>query len=120
VRRLLGILAAFSLFLGLAVPARSQGEESPRFEPIQVVSAEAPPGYPATSIAEGTVILEVTVDESGKIGAVKVIHGIASLTEDAEQTVRNWKFKPATLDGKPVTSTLMAAFSYARPAVRTK
>jgi TonB family protein len=110
------ILAAFSLFLGCVWAAKPQEEESLRFKPVQVVSV-VEPTYPANSIAKGTVILQVTVSGSGKIDEVTVIHQVPSLTEEAERTVRKWKFQPAQLNGTPVTSTMIAAFYFGHPLI---
>ncbi len=115
-RRLAGMLALFCLLGGLLRAANPQKEKAPRFKPIQVVST-VKARYPATSIAAGTVILEVTVGESGAIEKIKVIHGIPSLTEEAERSVRQWKFKPAQLDGKPVASPMVASFTFNRPLI---
>jgi len=115
-RRIIGLLAGFSLLVGFLWAAKPKEEQSSRFEPIQVL-ATTEPTYPATSIAEGTVILQVTVGEWGKIDAVKVLHEVPSLTGEAVRTVRKWKFKSAALDGKPVTSTMVAAFYFGRPVI---
>lgn len=67
-----------------------------------------------TSFASGTVVLQVTVDEAGAIRKVEAIHGIPSLTEEAEQSMRQWKFKPAELDGRTVASSIIASFTFSR------
>ncbi|MGH9431405.1 MAG: energy transducer TonB [Terriglobia bacterium] len=74
--------------------------------------------YPPTSVAYGTVVLQVTVGKLGSIDDVKVIHDIPSLTQEAERTVRKWKFRPATFDGKPVASLMVASFTFSRPFIR--
>lgn len=85
------------------------------FDPIKVVST-AQTAYPELSVVMGgTLILQVVVNQTGGIEKIKVIHGIRSLTEQAERSVRQWKFEPATVDGKPEASVLVAAFSFSRP-----
>jgi len=69
------------------------------------------------SVASGTVVLEVALDEAGKISDVRVVRGIASLTEPAERSVRQWKFRPAKMDGKPLPSKIPVAFSFVPPNV---
>jgi len=55
---------------------------------------------------QGTVVLYVVVDETGKIGTAKVIRGLGmGLDEKAVECVRKWKFMlPRTLEGRPIPS----------------
>jgi TonB family protein len=51
----------------------------------------------------GTVILETIIDKTGKVTNVRVLRGQPmGLNESAMDAVKQWTFKPATLDGKPV------------------
>jgi protein TonB len=53
---------------------------------------------------EGVVKLEITVDESGRVTAVRVLKGLGfGLDEAAVAAARQWTFKPATKCGKPVS-----------------
>ena len=52
---------------------------------------------------QGIVIVEAIIDKNGNVDQVKVIKGLPmGLSEAAEEAVREWKFKPATLNGEPV------------------
>ena len=52
---------------------------------------------------EGTVVTEVVVDASGNVADVKLVKSVGEgLDESAIETIRTWKFKPATKNGKPV------------------
>ena len=108
-------LAALTLFAALSSAQKPEEQkQARRFQPPEVISAvEA--DYPVRSIAWGTVILQVTIDPSGEIEQVKVIKDVKSLTPQAEKAVKKWKFKPATLDGKPVGSTIVVAFTFNPP-----
>lgn len=52
---------------------------------------------------QGSLILLVKVSEEGRAEDLKVLHGLPfGLNQKALNTVRTWKFHPATLDGKAV------------------
>ena len=52
---------------------------------------------------QGTVVLGLVVDSSGRPRGLKVERGLGmGLDEKALEAVRNWKFEPAEKDGKPV------------------
>lgn len=89
-------------------------QESPRhFVSAEVVEV-TDTYYPPLSVAFGTVVLQATVAESGEIRDIKVIRDVPSLTQEAVRSVRKWKFKPATLGGKPVASSVPVAFTFTR------
>ena len=51
----------------------------------------------------GGIILLVTVSEEGRAENLQILKGLPfGLNQAALNTVRTWKFRPATLDGKPV------------------
>ena len=53
---------------------------------------------------QGTVVLYVQVDASGKATHIKVMRSLGlGLDEKAMEAVQQWKFKPGYKDGKPVT-----------------
>jgi protein TonB len=52
---------------------------------------------------QGTVVIEVVVDASGKPRDLKVIRSLGlGLDEKAMEAVERWKFRPGYKDGKPV------------------
>jgi TonB family protein len=53
---------------------------------------------------QGTVLLYVQVDPSGKAVNMRVLHSLGlGLDEKAMEAVKKWKFKPGMKDGKAVT-----------------
>ena len=63
---------------------------------------------------EGKVRLEITIDASGNVVGVKVLHGLGyGLDEAAVSTVKaQWRFQPATRCGKAVPSTIKAGVTF--------
>lgn len=52
---------------------------------------------------QGVVIVEVTIDTEGNVNVVKVLKPLPmGLDRMAVDAVKEWKFRPATLRGKPV------------------
>jgi len=52
---------------------------------------------------QGVVIVEAIIDKQGGVTNVKILKGLPmGLDTAAADAVRKWKFKPATLNGKPV------------------
>jgi len=88
----------------------SQSAE-PVFHPAGLVAAKQII-YPFASSAYGPVILEASINAKGKVEDVVAIRPIASLSEPAIRSVWNWKFKPATLDDKPVASRMTIAVMF--------
>jgi protein TonB len=73
------------------------------------------PVYPELakrSRAEGSVILEVNVDEGGNVTAVRVVRGHPLLNDEAIRAVRQWKYSPTLLNGEavPVVATVTVIF----------
>jgi hypothetical protein len=115
-RRALFVPALLLVAAGLSLAQRPDPTKEPQFEPAEVTSAvEAP--YPPNSVAAGTVVFEVTLSAAGEIESIRRVRQVASLTEAAERALKQWRFRPATLDGKPVRSKTSVAFSFARPIV---
>ena len=86
----------------LAVPAPStptgvvrQGQVVYRVDPIY-------PEIAKEQHSEGTVRLNVTVGPDGVVRGVALLGGPRLLVEAAEKAVRQWRYTPTLLDGKPV------------------
>jgi TonB family protein len=57
-----------------------------------------------TAKYQGTVSLSVEVTPSGAPGEIKVVRVLGlGLDEKAVEAVKKWRFRPATVDGKPVS-----------------
>ncbi len=63
--------------------------------------------------AQGEVVLDVTIDPTGQVADLQILatlgYGVDGAVVD---TVRTWKFSPATKDGVPVASVQELHFHY--------
>lgn len=54
---------------------------------------------------QGDVVVEVTIDRQGIVTDAKLVMGIRDeIDRKILDTVQNWKFKPAMMDGRPIAS----------------
>jgi TonB family protein len=61
--------------------------------------------YPADASAsgiEGVVVAEITVNESGIVTDARVLKSVPLLDEAALQAVKEWRYDPTLVNGKPV------------------
>jgi hypothetical protein len=79
------------------------------FQPAELTRA-AFPGYPATTVVAGAVVLEVTLNEKGEVEEVKVLRDLPPLTEQAKVTLAEFRFMAAAFNGSPVRSKIVVAF----------
>ncbi|HKQ52417.1 MAG TPA: energy transducer TonB [Pyrinomonadaceae bacterium] len=74
------------------------------------------PGYPPqakSARASGIVIVEVVIDEKGKVLSAKATSGHTLLRQAAEQAARNARFSPTLLSGQPVKVTGEINYNFA-------
>jgi protein TonB len=60
------------------------------------------PGLAAAARVQGTVVLEATIDETGSVVNLRVLRSIPLLDASALEAVRQWKYEPTLLNGRPV------------------
>ncbi len=51
---------------------------------------------------QGTVLLEAKIDEKGDVVAAKVLKSVPELDQAAIDALKQWKYEPVILEGKPV------------------
>jgi protein TonB len=80
----------------------------------KAISKPQPP-YPAiarAARASGAVVVQVTVDESGKVISAHAISGNPLLQQAAVQASYGWRFSPTLLTGQPVKVTGTITFNF--------
>lgn len=73
------------------------------------------PAYPSVAKAakaSGTVVVEVVVDETGKVISANAISGHPLLRQSAVQAAYQARFKPTLLSGKPVKVTGTITYNF--------
>lgn len=71
--------------------------------------------YPAIANAnhvEGDVQVQTVIAPTGNVQSAKAISGPVLLREAAVRAVRQWKYSPATLDGKPISIQYMVTVRF--------
>ena len=73
------------------------------------------PTYPAIAAqmrTQGEVVIRAVVDSNGKVATMKVVSGPALLQQAALNALRQWKYEPAKLDGRPVPAEIQVAIRF--------
>jgi protein TonB len=73
-----------------------------------------PPAAQAAQVA-GTVVLEATVNKSGRVEGVRVVNGHPMLQTAAVSAVKQWTYEPLRLNGEPVPFILTVTVSFTMP-----
>lgn len=113
--------AVFGIPEGLPVDGGASGARSPLHlggavkPPVGVFTPQPRYSEEAREArVQGVVLLQSVIDDEGNVTRLEVLKGLPlGLTEAALETVRTWKYQPATLNGEavPVYFHLMVRFS---------
>lgn len=91
------------------------------FEPVAVAEGaeralllEQPAvGYPANiKNQQGTVVLQVLVGRDGTVQEAKFLQGSLAFARTAIDGVKQWKFKPYTMNGRPVSVQTLLTLTF--------
>ena len=81
--------------------------------PVKLV--DVPPVRPELAVranVRGIVIVEVTIDVDGTVKDARVLRSIPMLDAAALEAVRQWRYEPTTLDGKPVPVIMTVSVAF--------
>ncbi len=93
-----------------APPIRVGGD----VKPPKLISS-VPPQYPeiAKSVGvEGSVVVEASIGPNGDVVSTKVISGQPILRQAALDSLRRWKYQPATLNGEPIAVQITVTIQF--------
>jgi TonB family protein len=82
-------------------------------QPVSVLAVL--PGYPLLAKnqhLEGDVRVDAVIDVNGRVTATKAVSGPVLLQQAAVDALRQWKYRPATLNGKPVPMHLSVTIRF--------
>ena len=96
------------------IPHSQSDDGTDEYIPVGIVSF-AYPDYPVNSVAWGSVLLQATVDSAGEIEDVNLLHEMANFNSFAQKALKSWRFRAATLRGRPITSKIVIAFIFQPP-----
>ena len=95
---------------GPAAPVPVGGE----VKTVQLLSSVQPvyPQMARTQRISGDVKIDALIDENGRVTGMKVVSGPVLLHQAAMDALRQWKYRPAMLDGKPVAMHLVVTIQF--------
>lgn len=96
------------------IPSAPSEDDSSDYVPVGILTF-AYPDYPVNSVIWGSVVAQVTVDSKGDVKDVTLLHALANFDSFAKEALKNWRFRAATLHGKPVTAKIVVAFIFQSP-----
>lgn len=97
--------------LARSVPIEPPGRDLPEFgeyvhvDVLPEAVSRAAPTYPEEARqarVSGTVMVQALVGRDGRVKDTRIVKSVPGLDEAAEQSVRQWTFKPARAGGEPV------------------
>lgn len=73
------------------------------------------PVYPSLAKSQhvsGDVRLDALIDANGRVTTMKIVSGPTLLQQAAMDSLRQWRYQPATLDGKAVPMHLTVTLQF--------
>jgi protein TonB len=80
-----------------------------------VLVHQVPPQYPLQAKVagiHGTVVLQAVIAKNGSVKSVHVLNGNPLLTQAALDAVKQWQYKPSTLDGQAIEADTQISVSF--------
>ena len=100
-------------------PQKVSSEESQSPQLVRAVPAVYPLEARERRII-GTVVLKVLVNKEGNVVKATVVSGPPVFSASALDAIKEWKFKPATLQGQPVETTTKIRLNFHDKSARSE
>lgn len=101
------LIFGFILLTSIARPNYAQQT----YRPPEVASA-GDVYVPYEVLIDGLFVLDVSIDEQGQIQKIDALRDPGAMLGAAKQSIYQWKFQPASKDGKSVLSRMTISFVY--------
>lgn len=100
-------------------PVRREPPRVANVRPEPIPGQTPSPRYPASALRrgeEGTVIVRAEIGPDGVPTSTSLARGSGSrdLDRAAVDAVRRWRFRPATVDGRPTVDTVLVPIEFSR------
>ncbi len=95
--------------------------ESPTLPPpsaeadVALPTSIAVPPYPPNAIGSIAALVEVSLTEQGQVSDVRLVGDAPGFADAALSAARSWRFRPATLRGRPHPSRAYLIFVFRQP-----
>jgi TonB family protein len=110
--RLTNVAVMVALLAGFSWPQSDATKPTTyALEPVKISSAVYP-SQAREQKTQGRVVAMMLVSENGDVENVQVFKADAALSQAAEETIRQWKFKPVTKDGEAVPVIAKVTFNF--------
>ncbi|MBI1739676.1 MAG: TonB family protein [Candidatus Koribacter versatilis] len=76
------------------------------------------PVYPPEAMAQklqGTVVLQATIGRDGSVQDLKLVRGYFALARAAIAAVKQWRFRPSSINGRPVEAQTVITVNFSYP-----
>ena len=96
----------------MAPPSSPEGGGN--FKPALLISSVAPvyPVLAKNQRIHGDVRIDALIDADGHVSSMKMLSGPLLLQSSASEALQHWKFKPATISGRPVPMHYMVTVQF--------
>jgi protein TonB len=78
------------------------------------VPAQRSPEADAAGVT-GIVVVEIRIDETGGVTGAKIVRSVPMLDESAMAAVKEWRFAPTIVEGRPVPVKMTVTVNFAPP-----
>ena len=109
--------------LGALAPLGATGAPAAPLPPVggEVVQprllSQAPVVFPQIARmarAEGNVVIDARIDETGRVAEMRIVSGPGVFHEAAKESLARWRYQPALLNGKPISTHLYVTIQFRR------